>query len=231
MLSMRTPLVAVLLSCGLTAASANNIEYTITDLGVFPGAPSNGGVYPNGMNGLGQAVGNADTTVSTSSGTMLAEHAFFYSGSGPLIDLGTLGGPDSYAIATSINNGGTIVGYSEATGAGNPTRAFVWTAAGGMQALPMYPGGTSTAADINNLGQIVGYATDAGGTNHSFLYTQSAGAIELNRAYGPLLINDASEVVAISGSGLNYGAYVSSGGTGAGRASVRWEGRRRTRMA
>ncbi len=47
------------------------------------------------------------------------------------------------------------------------------------------------------------------------MYTQSAGAIELNRAYGPLLINDASEVVAISGSGLNYGAYVSSGGTGA----------------
>ncbi len=169
------------------------------------------------MNGLGQAVGNADTTVTTSGGTMLAEHAFFYSGRGPLTDLGTLGGPDSYAIATAINNSEMVVGYSDSSGPGNPTRAFVWTQSGGMQALPMYPGGTSSATDINNLGQIVGYATDASGAYHSFLYSQSAGVTELNPAYPPMLINDADEVVAIHGStNPDYTAtYISRGGTSA----------------
>ena len=180
-------------------------------------APSNGGTYPNGMNGLGQAVGNADTTVSTSSGTVLADHAFLYTGSGALVDLGTFDNGLGQSIAAAINNSGMVVGHSDSSGPGNPTRAFVYTQGGGMKDLGTLGGTQAVAEDINNLGQIVGYAQLANGKYDGFIYSGSGPMVDLGSAYSPLLINDAGEVVgigSIGGSNTTYGTFVSSGGTG-----------------
>ena len=76
------------------------------------------------------------------------------------LDLGTLGGSASHAIA--VNNAGVIVGDSDT--ATNETHAFSWTAAGGMHDLGTLPGGTfSTAVAVNASGQVAGYGDTATG--------------------------------------------------------------------
>ena len=123
------------------------------------------------MNSVGQAVGHATTTVSTSNGTALAEHGFFYSGSGPLVDLGSLAGPLGQSVATGIDSGGTVCGYSDSSGPGNPTVAFVWTQGTGIQQLAALGGSQSQAFGINSQGDIIGLFAGTSGTAHGFLYS------------------------------------------------------------
>jgi probable HAF family extracellular repeat protein len=58
-------------------------------------------------------------------------HACYWTSSGVATDLGTMSGKDSGA--TAVNSLGQIAGYSDAS---DGQRAFVWTKAGGMKALP-----------------------------------------------------------------------------------------------
>ena len=71
-------------------ASAQSVQYTVSDLGVIGSGPDS---FPVGMNNLGQVVGYADTYTHYS-------HAFLYNGSGPLINLGSFGGDYSLSVAT-----------------------------------------------------------------------------------------------------------------------------------
>ena len=83
-------------------------------------------------------------------------------------DLGVLPG-DSSSIAFAINANGDVVGWSNGP---NGTRAFVYTTARGMVALPGLPTRPRTfARDINDVGDIVGVA-NAGGTDlgHAVLW-------------------------------------------------------------
>jgi probable HAF family extracellular repeat protein len=76
-------------------------------------------------------------------------------------DLGALPG-DSSSVAWGINQQGDVVGWSNGP---NGTRAFVFTDAGGMVALPGLPDKPRTLARrINDSGDIVGTA-NAGGTD------------------------------------------------------------------
>ncbi len=70
-------------------------------------------------------------------------------------DLGTLGGPNSYA--NGINDAGQVVGYSRANNFNDATVASLWSR-GGKTALANWDGYHSAAYSINNAGQIVGYA-------------------------------------------------------------------------
>jgi probable HAF family extracellular repeat protein len=82
-------------------------------------------------------------------------------------DLGTLGGPSSYA--SGINNGGDVVGGSYLAG-GATTQAFVYR--DGVMAGLEIPGTSySSAYAINNRGQIVGTLTTDAGANGAFMYS------------------------------------------------------------
>ena len=90
---------------------------------------------------------------------------------GVQVDLGTLGGKNSFMNWGEINDWGQIVGYSE-TDAPDPNgedlcgfgthltcRPFLWQGFH-MKALPTLGGNNGQASAINNRGQIVGFAED-----------------------------------------------------------------------
>jgi probable HAF family extracellular repeat protein len=135
--------------------------YTLTDLGTLGGTFS----IANGINASGQVVGTAYTSGDT------AQHAFLYSGSGPMQDLGTFGG--TFSQANGINNSGQVVGFADISG--GTRHAFLFSGIGPMQDLNDLIAPTSGwilngAQGVNDLGQIVGYGT-IGGQTHAFLLT------------------------------------------------------------
>ena len=88
------------------------------------------------------------------------------------LDLGTLGGPNSWMNFGEINEVGQVVGDSE-TAVPDPNgedictfgthltcRPFLWQIGRGMSALPTLGGNNGQASAINNRGQIVGMAED-----------------------------------------------------------------------
>jgi probable HAF family extracellular repeat protein len=89
-------------------------------------------------------------------------------------DLGALPG-DSYSTAWGINQRGDVVGWSSGP---NGYRAFVFTDAGGMVALPGLPDKPRTIARrINDAGDVVGTA-NAGGTDLGHAVRWRGGAIK-----------------------------------------------------
>ena len=81
-------------------------------------------------------------------------------------DLGTLPG-DLNSTATSINNSGQVVGWSQ--NSSSSQHAFLYNA-GTMQNLGTLPGDLNGSANsVNNSGQVVGWSS--GGYVRAFLYT------------------------------------------------------------
>jgi probable HAF family extracellular repeat protein len=112
-------------------------------------------------------------------------------------DLGVLdagGGSAAYGV----NASGVVVGTSETTSGG---RAFRWTAAGGMQALPSCPSATYAAAyDVNTSGVAVGSCTTGPGAGVAALWSPGAQVQVLPTIVGALTtvaraVNDAGLVV------------------------------------
>ena len=126
-----------------------------------------------------------------------AARAALAQGSYVVEDLGALAG-DTSSVAQAINASGNVVGWS-AGPAG--TRAFIYTDADGMVALPGLPDRPRTLArDINEAGVIVGSA-NAGGTDLGHAVLWSGGLIadlgtlgtgSYSEAWG---INNAGQIV------------------------------------
>jgi probable HAF family extracellular repeat protein len=71
--------------------------------------------------------------------------------------------------ALGINNGGQVVGYSEASA--GERHAFLWTAVRGIADLGTLGGPESIARDINDHGQIVGESLTTSGARRATLWT------------------------------------------------------------
>src|SRR5204863_233295 len=111
------------------------------------------------------------------------------------IDLGTLGGRGSFAVA--VNASGEVVGASN-TGVGAPSHTFLWTPAGGMIDLGVPPGAVSSQPwAINARGQVVGFGSGPG--FRPFSWTREGGMIDLGSLGGSigqaLAVNDLGQVV------------------------------------
>ena len=156
----------IVLACFSTAAAQTS--YTVTDLGVLQNdnlgcamALNNRG-WTLTMNGLMDPVSNfIAAKVVTGRAVINID--------GLKIDLGTLGGPNSWMNWGGINDRGDAVGMAETSvpdpdgedfctfGTGLTCRPFLWQN-GHMNALPTLGGNNGSASDINNGGQIAGTA-------------------------------------------------------------------------
>ncbi|MCP5157108.1 MAG: hypothetical protein H6983_23220 [Ectothiorhodospiraceae bacterium] len=151
------------------------------------------------INASGQVVGWSSLVVP---GGGIERHAVLRAG-GTVTDLGTLGGSSSFAI--SINDAGTIAGYSTIACATPPfcdQHAFVGSV-GGLTDLGTLGGATSRAFAINASGQVVGEAALASGTeSHAFLWDAAGGMVDLGTLGGARstawAINDAGQVAGFS---------------------------------
>jgi probable HAF family extracellular repeat protein len=117
-----------------------------------------------------------------------------------MVDLGTLGG--SYSYASTMNEGGRIVGASSTPG-DEEEHAFSWTAASGMVDLGTFGGSFSYASDVNDAGRVVGSAWMAGDeVEHAFSWTQGTGIVDLGTLGGSYsfatAVNNAGQVVGTS---------------------------------
>jgi probable HAF family extracellular repeat protein len=165
--------------------------------GVVTWLPTLGGTstYAQGINENGDVVGSSET----SSGFY---HAFIWTATGGMRDLGNIGGPEACSFGNSaaydVNDQRQVVGFACAE---SGERAFLWTEAGGMVDLGTLGGPFSSRAfDINNSGQVVGVAqSGVDGSNHAFLWTPGVGMRDLGTLGGIQStargINDLGEVV------------------------------------
>src|ERR1700719_999917 len=97
------------------AYSALAQTYTITAIGVLKGDNESSGFW---LNSAGQVVGCSDAATLNGypcTGTTAGQHAFLWSKSAGLKDLGTMSG-GTISGASGINDSGEVVGYSNVKG-------------------------------------------------------------------------------------------------------------------
>jgi probable extracellular repeat, HAF family len=126
--------------------------------------------YPKAINKIGEVVGQSSLPDG------LTYHAFLWTSSGGMQDLGSpLGGNSA---ATAINDAGEIAGWS-ASPDGTSIHAFVWSSSTGTVDLGTPPDGDpqSYAAAINDVGEVIG--TDGipsyAGPSRCFRWTPMSG--------------------------------------------------------
>jgi probable HAF family extracellular repeat protein len=165
----------------------------IIDLGTLGGNES----LATGVNSHGQVIGFATNTIPDPFSPGATEvRAFLWQG-GVMLDLGTLGGPDSFGGV--INERGQVAGSSYTSYTPGATiDSFLWQN-GEMIDLGGLGGSSSTPNDLNNQGQVVGFANLAGDlTSHPFLWDRGV-LTDLGTLGGDngqaTAINDKGEVV------------------------------------
>jgi probable HAF family extracellular repeat protein len=156
------------------------------------------GAIAYGINNLGEVVGSSNTTDQST-------HAFFWTSSGWMQDIGTLGiGSVAYAINDSEEVAGTYT-LSD----GKTLHAFKWTPTGGMVDLGTLGGPSSTAFAISPSGQIAGVTSDANFQTEGFVWNQTRGMRSLNFAGTAALgINSAGQVVGYVSLGSNQSGFL-----------------------
>ena len=138
---MKSRIVGAWVALVLAAAAVATAQtYTITAIGVLKGDNESSGFW---INNLGEVVGCSDTKTVEGypcTGLVPGQHAFSWTRSGGMKDLGTLSGA-TVSAATGLNDSGIVVGYSNVKG--QPATNFVavqWSSTGAITNLGMLPG-------------------------------------------------------------------------------------------
>lgn len=170
----------------------------VHDLGMFNGG--GGAVYD--MNERGDVVGFS-TIVS---GPMFLGRGFFYSDATGTVNLGTLGGYQSYAV--DVNNDGLVTGW-----ANTPEqfyRAIAWQSEEQLRDLGTLGGHNSRGFFVNDAGEIFGQAEKANSETVWFVWRDGVGMREFRPRAGTFV----SLVFQSSSRGDLTGLYFDESGRG-----------------
>lgn len=173
----------------------------LIDLGTLGGNES----FPNSVNNRGQVVGQAANSTPDPfpfPGFGQQARAFLWE-NGVMQDLGTLGGPDAFAI--DINDRGQVLGFSFINSIPNPTTGFptgdgfLWEN-GKMTDIPDPLGGTVVSPFyLSNKGQVVGSANLPGDQQSGPFLWEKGVFTELTTLGGvngsAVKINDSGQIV------------------------------------
>jgi probable HAF family extracellular repeat protein len=129
------------------------------------------------MNNAGQAVGTS-VTAGTIPDPSHPSHATLWDGQGHPHDLGTLSG-DDFSQGEALSSNGYVVGSSGAfdypDASQLTSRAFIWSATGGMRALPLPhldPMSVNSEANaVDDKGTVAGFVTPNGESRRAVLWT------------------------------------------------------------
>lgn len=136
-----------------------------------------------GVDSTAVAVNESGQVAGTSRNGEWNRHAFSWTPAG-MVDLGTLGGNESWA--TAINDSGQIVGTS--VGSDGWWHGFSWTQAGGMNDIGTLGGNNTEARAVNAHGQVVGNSVAPNNQSRAFSWTRDGSMVDLtDRAGAPVL--------------------------------------------
>ncbi len=157
----------------------------------IPDFPEGNFTKVEGISADGQTlVGNASID-----STRFTRHAFIWTRSGGLVDLGGYPGADTVSFAVDASaNGNTVAGYAKNTD--NRDMTFSWTVASGLVPIGFLPGGTSSKAiGISDDGTAI---AGNGSGSRGFFWTATNGMTDIGNLDPD---NDFASVYGISGDG------------------------------
>lgn len=158
------------------------------------------GLFPPGTSGQANSINNVGQAVGKDTAFLGNYRALFWNGITDPVYLGFLPGSSASSEALSINDSGTVTGWS---GTVNQEKAFRWTSTEGMVPLGALPGDVySIGHGINNAGVIAGRSHNT--VSSAVRWLPGTGIEDLGNigsdtqsvAYG---INDVGEIVGMSG--------------------------------
>jgi probable HAF family extracellular repeat protein len=201
---------ASIVACAVAEAPAATAPSRITarDLGTLGGASSGASM----INDLGQVAGGSSIDFST--GEFRRSHAFFWSASSGIVDIGVVN-ESGNSYPQDMNNVGQVVGDSE-TATDTGLVAFSWTRAGGIVNLGAGSQGHSSTAAVNDNGMIVGGNSEGDyEPHHAMIWLPSGRLIELRGLPG----FEASDATAVNNHGVVVG-WMSDFGYGSPHAFI-----------
>jgi probable HAF family extracellular repeat protein len=154
-------MILLVLAMPAVVQAQTRLHYVVTDLGVLDGLDPSSTAYD--LNNAGWVTGGSGALFPPG-----PQHAFLWTGHGPILDLGTLGGPNSEAGGPNLRGEAAIISETALTdpnaedfcGFGDHVQclAAIWRH-GRLTALPALPGGNNAQAyGLNNAGQVVGFS-------------------------------------------------------------------------
>jgi probable HAF family extracellular repeat protein len=160
---------------------------TVHDIGTLGGPLS----VAIAVNDLGQVAGYS----SLASGV---NHAFLWSRTSGIVDIGPSGPGTGESVANDLNNRGQVVGYAVR---GDSTFAFLWSRRTGLLDLGQPGAFSSDARAINEAGEVAVRSAGLGG----YIWSRAHGYVALGQGTYPNAINERGEV---AGSAVGSSSYL-----------------------